>query len=174
MKSRYVGFILFFVFLLEGTLVYWLIPSDWQQDLSLAPRFMLVMLMIYTMNRNRHIGLAYALVFGLIHDIVYASPMIGAHSLSMAIVVYMTGFTGHRLKLNMAKSFLIIAVALLSYDMIVFSLYRLFRVTVMTYNTMFAEQLAPTLLFNLLFAIIIYVPMRKLLEKGIKVREEEA
>ncbi len=174
MKSRYIGFFLLLVFLLEGTLLYWLLPPEWQLGLAIAPRFTLVLMMIYAMNRNRHIGLAFALTFGLIHDIAYASPMIGVHSLSMAIAVYLTGSIGARVKLNMAISFLLIAFALLCHDLIVFSLYRLFQVELAPYSAMFSRQLAPTLLFNLLFAVLVYVPVRKLLEKKTAPREEES
>ncbi len=161
------------VFLLEGTLIYWIIPSEWQQGMSLAPRLTLVLLLIYAMHRSRHIGLAFALFFGLIHDIGYASPMIGAHSLAMAIAVYGTASIGTRIKMTMANSFLLLALALLAYDLIVFSLYRLFQVVVMSYSMMITHHMAPTLLFNLLFAVLVYVPMRKLLEKKSAAREEE-
>ena len=174
MKNRYIGFILLFIFLLEGTLLHWLIPSAWQQQLGIAPHFTLVAAMIYSMLRDRHIGLLLGFIFGLMHDIVYASPMIGPHGISMAFAAYGAGIAAKRLKLNMAMTFVVLSAGIIFYEIILFSLYKLFRVIMMDFDKMFSELLLPNLLFNLLFAILIYVPARKLLEMKADKREEES
>lgn len=174
MKNRYIVLILFLLFLLEGTLFHWLIPSEWQFKLSLAPHFTLVAVLIVSMQRNRLFGLVLGLVFGLVHDIVYASPMIGPHAFSMAFAAYAAGTAAKRMKLSMAMTFFIISVCIAFYDVTIFSLYRLFRITFMTYGDMLSQHLAPSLLFNLLFAVMIYVPARRWLEMSIEKREEES
>ena len=173
MKNRIVSLILIAFFLLEGTLIHWLLPSAWQTKLMLAPHLTFVVILLVSLLRNRHLGAAFGLVFGLMHDIVYATPMIGAHAFSMAMVAYIAGVAASRIKLNIAMTFFIIALCLVFYDYTVFSIYQLFRVTILSYSTMATQHLMPTLLFNLLFAVLIYVPARRWLEPRAEKREDE-
>lgn len=173
MRNRFVAVLLFVVFILEGTIVNWLLAFYSGHQISIAPHLVLVIVLMVAMQRNRHIGLAFGLVFGFIHDIVYASPMIGPHAFAMALAAYGAGVAAGRIKLNMAMTFFIISLSIVIHDLMVFSLYRMFRVTAMAYAEMITELLTPAILFNLLFAVIIYVPVRKMLEMKTDKREEE-
>lgn len=153
-------------------MIHWFIPSGWHDRISLGSHFTLVIVLFVAIMRNRHLGLLFGLWFGLMHDIVYSSPMIGPHSLSMAIVGYLAGIIARRLKLTIAKSLFIISFSIVLYDAAVYALYRLFRVVVMPFGDMFIDYMMPALFFNLLFAILIYVPARKWLEKNSDRREE--
>ena len=173
MKKRYIGYILLLLFLTEGTLLYWLLPTAWQTQFMLVPHVTFVAIVLTSMIRHRHLGLLLGLCFGLLHDIVYESPMIGAHGFSMAIAVYLAGAIAWRIKLNIAFTFFVISLAIVIYDVTVFSLYQLFQVTTFTYTEMLSSHLLVTLLFNLLFAIMIYVPARKWFEAKAVKREDE-
>ena len=140
MKKRYIGLILLFFFLLEGTLFYWILPAEWQTKLMIAPQLAFVGIILIAVLRNRHLALALGLVFGLLHDIVYESPMIGAHGFSMAIVAYAAGATARWFKLNIALTFFIISLSIVFYDSLVFLLYRLFRITSMTFSDLLSQH----------------------------------
>src|SRR5690606_8350967 len=144
MKKRYIGFILLFFFLLEGTLFYWILPIEWQTKLMLVPHLTTVAVLLISILRHRHLGLMLGLAFGLLHDIVYEGPMIGAHGFSMAFVAYLAGAVARRVKLNIALTFFIISLSIVFYDFIVFSLYPLFRVTHITYGVMLTQHLTVT------------------------------
>jgi len=174
MNNKIIWLLIFIVFILEGTLIHWLIPTDWYNGLQVAPHFVLVLVLFVSMNRNRHLGLFFGLMFGLMHDIVYASPMIGPHSFSMGLAAYSAGVIAKRLKVTMISSLFMISFFIVIYDVANFSLYSMFRVIDIPFGTTFTDFIMPTLLFNLLFAVIIYVPARRWLESNHAQREEES
>jgi len=175
MKNRYVALILLFSFLLEGSLlVPWLIPAQWQNKLLLAPHFTLIILLLFSMLRSRHLGLVFGLAIGLMQDIVYASPMLGPHAFSMAFAAYAAGIAANRIKMNITLTFFVVSFCLLVYDFTIFSIYYLFRITPMAYGDLVTQLLTPSLLFNLLFAVLIYVPARKWLEVKMESRDVES
>ncbi|MEX2415652.1 MAG: rod shape-determining protein MreD [Paenibacillaceae bacterium] len=173
MNNKIIWLLIFIVFILEGTLVHWLIPTDWYNGLQVAPHFVLVLVLFVSINRNRHLGLFFGLLFGLLHDIVYASPMIGPHSFSMGLAAYSAGVIAKRLKITMISSFFVISFFIVLYDVANFSLFRMFRVIDVPFNTILSDFIMPTLLFNLLFAVIIYVPARRWMESS-KVHRDES
>lgn len=174
MNNKIIWLMIFFVFILEGTMVHWLIPTDWYNGLQVAPQFVLVLVLFVSINRNRHLGLFFGLLFGLLHDVVYGSPMIGPHSFSMGLAAYSAGVIAKRLKITMSSSLFMISFFIVLYDVANFSLFRMFRVINVTFGTTFSDFIMPTLLFNLLFAVIIYVPARKWLESSQDHREDES
>jgi rod shape-determining protein MreD len=174
MNNKIVWLMIFIVFIFEGTLIHWLIPTDWYNGLQVAPHFVLVLILFVSMNRNRHLGLFFGLLFGLMHDIVYASPMVGLHSFSMGLVAYSAGVITKRLKITMISLLFMISFFILLYDVANFSLYRMFRVIDVPFLTTFSSFIVPTLLFNLLFAVIIYVPARRWIESSQDHREDES
>lgn len=173
MKNRYALYVLLLFFLLEGTLMIWLLPAEWRTKFMLAPHLVFVLILYLSLFRHRHLGLLFGLVFGLMQDIVYESPMIGAHGFSIAVIAYTAGAAAKRLKLSLTASLVTISVSLMSYDLLVFSLYRLFRVTSVSYSTAITQHVTLSLLFNLLFAVLIYVPARRWLEMKVEKKDEE-
>lgn len=174
MNNKIIWLTIFIVFILEGTLVHWLIPTDWYNGLQVAPHFVLVLVLFVSIIRNRHLGLIFGLMFGLMHDIVYASPMLGPHSFSMGLAAYSAGVIAKRTKLTMISSLFIISFFIILYDIANLSLYRMFRVIDIPFAITFSDFIMPTLLFNLLFAVVIYVPARRWMESSIEHREDES
>lgn len=173
MKNRYFVLILLLFFLLEGALFPWLLPFPRTGGLLASPRLVMVGILFVSMFRHRHIGLLLGLVFGFMHDIVYDSPMIGAHGFSMAIAAYAAGSVSARIKAGMALSFTILTFGLAICETSVYSLYRLFQVIDLPLSDFLARQFAPSLLLNLLLAVLLYVPARKRLETVPDKRDEE-
>jgi rod shape-determining protein MreD len=174
MKNRYIFPLIFLLFLAESTLFPWIFPLSWRPVISLTPHFALAGVLFVGVFRNRHQGLLYGLIFGFMHDIVHASPMIGAHAFCMALAGYGAGAAADRMKITLVKTVLVMFAALLFYDWAIYALYRFFRVTFMPFSEMITDFWLPTVLFNLLFIVSIYVPARKLLEGKQDKREEES
>ncbi|GJM79272.1 hypothetical protein HMSSN139_17680 [Paenibacillus sp. HMSSN-139] len=63
--------LMFLLFILEGTLVPWLVPSAWQS--RIAPHLVYVVILYFSVYENRHSGLILGLVFGILHDIVFTA-----------------------------------------------------------------------------------------------------
>ncbi|MEX1029603.1 MAG: rod shape-determining protein MreD [Paenibacillaceae bacterium] len=172
MNNKIIWLLIFIVFILEGTWVHWLIPTGWYNGLQVAPHFVLVLVLFVSIIRNRHLGLFFGLMFGLMHDIVYASPMLGPHSFSMGLTAYAAGVMAKRLKITMISALFMISFSIVLYDVVNFLVFRMFRVIDVPFITIFSDFIMPTLLFNLLFAVIVYVPARRWMDRR-KVHQED-
>ncbi|MBE1443471.1 rod shape-determining protein MreD [Paenibacillus sp. OAS669] len=164
MARKWLWVILTALLILEGTLFQWLIPGVWQSRVFVAPHFMLVIVLYIGLYVNRHTALWYGLIFGFLQDLLYYSPMLGPISFAMGLTGYLAGLTHRRLYSNIIVSMLVIALGNLFYEAIVYGLYRLFQTMHLDLQWAFFHQMLPSTLFNLLFALIVYVPVRKLFE----------
>lgn len=175
MTRKWLWIILFALFILEGTLLQWLIPEAWRSKVYVAPHFILVIVLYIGLYINRHTALMYGLIFGLLQDILYSSPMLGPLSFSMGLAGYLAGLTHRRLYSNIIVSMLVIAVGNLFFEWLLYGLYRLFQTTHLDLQWAFFHQMLPSMLINLLFALAVYVPVRKLFESmnsGVSASEE--
>ncbi|WP_426448672.1 rod shape-determining protein MreD [Paenibacillus sp. S-38] len=165
--------ILFLLFLLESTLMPWLIPAAWQSHIQIIPHFVLVIVIYIGLYINRHTALAFGLVFGILHDFIHYAPMLGPVAFGMGLAGYLAGLMQGRIYSSILISMLVIGAGNLFYDAVLFALYRLFRVTHVDFQWMFLHQMLPSMLINLLFALAIYVPARRLFESLPVVSKEE-
>ncbi|UUZ84401.1 rod shape-determining protein MreD [Paenibacillus sp. P26] len=152
------------LFLLESTVLPWLIPVAWQTRILVTPHFVLVIVLFIGLYMNRHTSLLYGLIFGMLNDIIHYSPMLGPIAFSMGLTGYMAGLMSGRVYSSIMVSMLVIALGNLGYEAIIFGLYRLFRITHLDFQWVFLHQMLPSMLINLLFALAVYVPLRKLFE----------
>lgn len=152
------------LFLLESTIVPWLIPPAWQSKVLVTPHLVLVIVLFIGLYINRHTALLYGLFFGMMSDLIHFSPMLGPVAFGMGLTGYMAGLMHGRVYSSIVFSMIVIAVCNLSYEMIIFGLNRLFRVTHIDFQWIFFHQMLPSMLINLLFALALYVPLRKLFE----------
>ncbi|WP_135555061.1 rod shape-determining protein MreD [Paenibacillus cymbidii] len=164
MKQHVLIVSIFVVFLLEGTLVKWLIPQVWQGSVAVASHFVLVLVMFVSMYTNRHLALLYGFGFGLLHDVVYYGPMLGTYAFSTSLVGYLIGLVTIRKASGIIRCLFLVAAGLIAFEAIIFGLYRIFRITRVGFEWALVHQMMPSILFNLLFAVAIYVPVRKWLE----------
>ncbi|TBL81867.1 rod shape-determining protein MreD [Paenibacillus thalictri] len=162
------------IFVLEGSVLQWLIPSVWQTKVHVAPHFILIVVLYIGLYQNRHTALVYGLAFGLLQDMIYYSPMLGPLSFSMGLSGYVAGLLHRRTHNSIVFTMISIGVGQLLYDMLVYGLYKLFRVTHLDFQWVFFHQMLPSMLINLLFALAIYVPIRKYFEFTANKAENEA
>lgn len=153
------------VFVLEGTVLKWIIPAVWQGNVAVSTHFTLVIILFVALYDNRHHALLYGLGLGLLHDVTYyGATMIGTYSFTMGLIGYLAGLLGGRAKPNILYSMFVITLGNFLFEGTVYGLYRLFQVTRDTPQWMFFHIMLPSVLINLLFALLIYVPLRKWLE----------
>jgi rod shape-determining protein MreD len=171
MKRTGLALLLFFIFLLEGTVLKWIIPDVWQTQVAVAPHFTLIVILFISLFLNRHWGLAYGLIYGMLHDIVYYGPMIGTYSFTMGLVGYAVGLMPMRSTGSIVSSMVAIIFGSLLFEWTLYGIYFVFQITHVGVQWIFLHQMLPSILINLLFALLIYVPIRKLLE-GISISQE--
>jgi len=165
MRHLWLSLTLFLAFLMEGTVLKWIIPPVWQGQVMVSTHFTLVIVLFISLYVNRHLALIHGLAFGLLHDIVYyGATMIGTYSFTMGLVGYLTGLVSFRSRGSIVSSMLAITAGHFLFEAIIYGLYRLFQVTGQTPEWIFFHQMLPSVLINLLFALLLYVPLRKWLE----------
>lgn len=91
--------------------------------------------------------------------------MIGPYGFSMGLSAYMMGliFQAPRAPLPVMVSVVILG-SLLN-DTMLFFLYKLFQLNHVTFDWALIEYMIPNLFIHFVFALIIYVPLRKQLER---------
>lgn len=163
MKRQHVLILLLFLlFILQGTIGFWLTPSSLQGEIN--PNFVFVAILFATMYHHRHTGLVLGLVFGMLHDVVFYGEMIGTYSFAMGVSAYVMGliFKTPRAPLPVMMTVVILGSLLL--DSMLFGIYKLFRINPDSYNWALLNNMLPNLLIHFAFALIIYVPLRKQFE----------
>lgn len=165
MQRLWLSLAMFGLFLLEGTIMKWIIPVVWQGQVIVATHFTLVVVLFISMYVNRHLALIYGLSFGLLHDVVYyGQTMIGTYSFAVGVSGYLAGLVSLRSRGNIVSSMFVIMVGNALFEGIICGLYRLFQVSRLPLDWLFFHQMLPSILINLLFALLVYVPLRKWLE----------
>ena len=172
MRRTWITVIIFVLFLLEGSVLPWLLPDVWLSRVYVSPHFAFVFILYVALYVSRHLALAYGLGFGLLKDIVFFGPMIGTLSFTMGLSAYLIGLGFHRPRIRLVSALFFVSLGILLFECIQYGLYRLFNLASTSFRWAFLHEMLPDILFNLLFALIIYIPVRKLLEK-VEIRQED-
>jgi rod shape-determining protein MreD len=176
MARNLLWMLLLLIFLLQGTVMHWIIPSVWQTKVFIAPHFTLTVVLYIGLYVGRHMALAYGIAFGLLQDFIFYGHMLGVYSFGMGLTGYLVGLMERRIPGNLFYNLLLIGFGQFLFDAINYGLNRLFNITHEDFRTVLSYHMLPNVLFNLLFALIIYVPVRKLLERvayGSKPQDED-
>ena len=164
MKKRYIIITLFLFFIFEGTVFRLISPDFYGSIISLFPRFVLVLIILISIFRNRKYGLFLGIGFGLLYDIVYGN-VIGVYMVGMAGVGYFSGWLIQFLHPTLLVYLLIEFVGLFLFELFLYSMLRLYKLTYLPLDTAIVTLILPSIIFNLVFAIFIYIPAHYLIEK---------
>lgn len=165
--------LLVFLFILEGTIVPWILPGPWQN--ILMPNLVFIVLLFVSIYHNRHTALVLGVIFGMLHDVVFYGEMIGTYSLVMGFSTYIMGFIFRVPRAPMPLMMTVVILGSLLFDSMLFAIYRVFSLTQVSYDWNLLHHILPDLVIHFVFGLIIYVPLRKQLEKiASRVRKEKA
>ena len=149
--------------IVENSIIPWLIPPAWSE--RLLPHLCFIMTQFVAGFAGRHVAFLFGLGFGLLQDLLSYGHLIGPYGFGMALIGYFAGLVSERKSFTIGFFVWIVIVSGLMLDSIVYSIYRLFRITDLQYTYVFYWQVAPTALFQLLIALLMYVPVRRFLVK---------
>ncbi len=164
MKQKLYWLIIFGCFIMESTLFHWLVPIKWQQSTNLTPLFVLIGIVYSAMFMHRHYALFLGMVFGLLQDVVFYGHMLGVHTFSYGLTGYLIGLSYRSTRVTITSTMTMVGFGMVIYQSITYALYSLFQITDVSIVWFLLRQLLPSLLFNLLFALAVYLPARKWLE----------
>jgi rod shape-determining protein MreD len=157
----------------ENGIVPWLVPSEWSG--RLAPHLPFVLLIYVASFAGRHRAFLFGLGFGLLSDILNYGSLIGPYAFGMGLIGYAGGLLMERTTPTLAKLIGLSAAASAAFGTVLYWIYRLFRLTSWSYGFAFYWFIAPTLLLEVLIALAMFVPVRRLLLKpSAKAAEESA
>lgn len=167
----------FLLFLLEGSLLPWLLPDTGELKLQFIPHFAWVVIIFITIYLSRHMGLALALVFGILHDIVYYGHVLGVYAFGMGLATYIIGLLLRNSHVTWYIGIGTAALGLILFDIMVYSLYMLFQIVSISPWWIVQHVTLPSLLLNVIFASAIYYPAIKVfakIEKYMTIEEQDS
>lgn len=163
-KHRYLlVLILFVLFIAEGTILPWFIPPDWQT--RLIPHLVYIVILFVSVYDGRHKALGLGLIFGLLQDVVYYGSMIGAYSFAMGFSAYLIGLVFKPSRTPLPFMLFAVLAGSLLLDSILFGTNTLFELNHQPYSWALVNHMLPNMIFHFIFALAIYVPLRRYLEK---------
>lgn len=171
-KRKYILILLLFLlFIVEGTIVPWLIPPSWET--RIVPHLVYIAILFFSVYENRHTGLVLGLCFGLLQDVVYYGSMIGAYSFAMGFSCYLLGLLSKTRQAPLPLMMIIVLTGSILLDSILFGTYSLFGLVHEPYAWALMNHIIPNVFVQFVFALIIYVPLRRQLEIITKRRSVE-
>ncbi|KGE18295.1 rod shape-determining protein MreD [Paenibacillus wynnii] len=159
MRRSVLILILFLLFVLEGTLLPWIIPDVWQ--MRIIPNLVLVVVLFVTIYHHRHTALVLGLSFGMLHDIVFYGRILGAHSFTMGLSAYLIGLIFQAPRAPLPLMMTVILLGSLLDNSMLFGIYSVFNLNQQPYNWALLHYMLPTMLFHFAIALILYIPVRR-------------
>ncbi|GGG20354.1 rod shape-determining protein MreD [Paenibacillus abyssi] len=166
MNLRWIIALMFLLFLIEGTIMPWLIPDEWTG--RIIPQFIFVFVLYASFYAGRHTALLLGIGFGLLQDVVFYGHLIGVHSFAMGLCGYVIGLMFEHKRIPMLTALSLIGMACLLYDTVIYFIYRVFRMTNESYVWALMDHIMPSLFLQLAFSLVLYVPVRRWFEGSYK------
>ncbi|MBD2870450.1 rod shape-determining protein MreD [Paenibacillus arenilitoris] len=167
--NRIIGLMLL-LFILEGTIMPWLIPAGFGS--RIVPHFIFVAVLFAALYSGRHRALLLGVSFGMLQDVIYFGHLMGAHAFIMGLIGYFTGLLLERKRATLMMAVSVIGMACILYDTAIFFIYKVFRITSESYAFALVDYILPSLFLQLAFALVCYVPARRLFEAQVKANPE--
>lgn len=166
--------LLFLLFILQGTVLPWLIPDIWQ--MRIIPNLVLVAILFVTVYHHRHTALLLGLSFGMLQDVVFYGRILGAHSFTMGLSAYLIGLIFQLPRAPLPLMLSVVLLGSLLADSMLFGIYTVFNLNQEPYSWALLNHMLPTMLVHFAIALLFYVPLRKQLEliKKEAAKEENA
>lgn len=164
MKKLILPLLLTVLFVLESVFVDLLPSTLFNVDRMFIPHFVLIALIFIVVYYNHMLGLVYALIFGLLFDIVY-TEIIGVYMFAYPIISYVLTKVVKVLQTNIfIISFLsVVGVAFLEFY--VYAVNLIIGFTTINISVFINDRLFSTLVLNSVFVILICYPFKRLLVK---------
>lgn len=158
------------LFILEGTVFQFISPEKWGLSWTTVPRFALVCTVLISMFLGRREGLYYGFAFGLLQDVLYGQ-VIGIYTMSMMVASYFAGL----IVLLFQRGFGMVCVTsfliLFGHEWLLYSLFRLFSTAPIDVQWILSRQILPTVILNVAFSMVIYLPVKRLC-KAVQAKRE--
>ncbi|BBN99323.1 rod shape-determining protein MreD [Sporolactobacillus terrae] len=164
MKQSKIFFLLFFLFIIQGTVIPLISLFHAWDNVQWVPEFVFVAILMIAFFGSLSWGMRYALVFGFMTDIVYSS-VLGVYAFSLTLTVYLISMISRWVNLNLVMTLLLVAVGVVVMEFQVYVIYLMIGLTDQNLSVFFQARVPATLALNALFTLLIYYPFRRDLVK---------
>ncbi|KAB7708619.1 rod shape-determining protein MreD [Bacillus aerolatus] len=130
----------------------------------IVPRFFTVGLLFMSIFFDRNTAIKYGFLFGFLFDIFYTG-ILGAYMFFLPLIVYITSKLVKVLQNHLFILGFIILFGIFLLELIMFQLNVLIERTEMTVTQFASIRLGPTLLLNLIFYLLLALPLKNAFEK---------
>jgi rod shape-determining protein MreD len=159
--------ILLFLVVLEGVALDILPSSLIDGSLMITPHWVLMFLVLMASfydRRNSYHSIIYALIFGLLIDIVYTG-ILGVYMFSYGIAIYIIRELRNMLHSNIYSVLLFGIISITIADFIINLIFYVVGIMDATWIDYMMERLLPSILANSLFLLLLYPLFAKQLDK---------
>ncbi|MDF9844004.1 MULTISPECIES: rod shape-determining protein MreD [unclassified Paenibacillus] len=162
MRRSVLILLLFLLFIVQGTIVPWLLPDVW--EMRVIPNLVFIVILFVTVYHHRHTALILGLSFGMLHDVVFYGRILGAHSFAMGLSAYLIGLVFQLPRAPLPLMMTVVLLGSLLEDSILFGIYSVFNLNREPYNWSLLNHMLPTMLFHFAVGLLLYIPVRRQLE----------
>jgi len=155
MRKLWINIILFLLFITEGTVFQFITPDYYGSDITIVPRFVLAAIVYLSIFRNQQYALWLGIVFGMLYDVVYGD-VFGVYTIAMGTVGYFSGW----LTLFFHPTLTFFTLSFVFFEFFIFSVQNLYQLVTIPANFSIIYVIIPSILFNLIFAFLIYIPLQ--------------
>lgn len=154
--------LLFLLFILQGTILPWLLPNVW--EMRIIPNLVFIVILFVTVYHHRHTALLLGLSFGMLQDVIFYGRIIGAHSFAMGLSAYLIGLIFQIPRAPLPLMMTVVLLGSLLEDSMLFAIYSVFNLNNEPYSWALLNHMLPTMLFHFAFALLLYIPLRRQFE----------
>ncbi|MCO7127948.1 rod shape-determining protein MreD [Sporolactobacillus shoreicorticis] len=164
MKQSKIFILLFLLFLIQGTVMPLFPFNRVGTNIQIVPEFVFIVLLMLTFFGSPNWGLKYAVLFGFLTDIVYAS-VLGVYAFCLTLTVYLVYAISKWVNMNIAMTVLLTVAGVCMLEFGVYVVYLMIGVTDQQFDLFLQFRLLPTICLNAVFTMLIYYPFRRFFEK---------
>ncbi|WP_442595237.1 rod shape-determining protein MreD [Neobacillus sp. D3-1R] len=163
--SRFLPFVLFFLFFILESLFVELLPVRlFHKDWVYAPHFLIAAILLFTIYGSKKHGIWSALVYGLLFDIVY-TEIIGIYLFMFPLTAYAISKMMKILQSNMIIATFVVLLGISVLEIVVYEMNFLIHVTNIPFPAFVNTRLLPTVVLNFIFLLLMVYPLKKQFEK---------
>lgn len=172
MKQLLLSGTLFVLFLIEGTVFQVFAPEQYDFEFQLIPRFVTVVVLLVGIYISPMFGVIFGMIFGLLHDLIY-TDLVGVYLFGIAVSAYIIGYLSKVFQLNLFIALVLVLLGVSMVEFYVYELFSLINITNLSFHSFFYDRYLPSLLMNGIFMLIVYFPVKRLLEELSESRRQE-
>lgn len=158
-----IGF-LSFLFIMDGTVLQWLVPQAWGSNIVFISRLMVSGIIMLSLFQGRRSGLAYGFCFGLLYDMVYGQA-IGVFAFTTACIGYISGLISRQFISGPIIALLATGISQSIHLIMSYGWLRLFDITLIGWLESLVYHIIPSVIFNTVIAFPVYLGIKWILKR---------